>query len=98
MVLVSLSAEAMVGRPGYKSGVRPNHRMPWEKARYFVGSLRFTEEQWLRPGKTLEAEAELIVYRSDLMHFEPGFRWILCEANLDVGEVELLSRSEAEDV
>ena len=97
-VIVSLDAEAMAGRPGYRTGIAPNHRIRGRDMRYFIGALFFEDRQLLRPGESATAKGKFIVYKADLPLFEPGFRWELCEGVKFVGTIELVSRGPAEDV
>ena len=97
-VIVTLDAKAMAGRPGFKSGIRPNHRIPGHGTRCFIGALTFEGKDWLRPGESTKAEGKFIVYTSDVPLFEPGFRWNLCEGMNVVGSVELISRGESTDL
>jgi hypothetical protein len=80
----ALHAELMPGRPGFRSGVRPNHWIPgW--ATTFIGQLSFDDREWLRPGEKCMARASLIIPARERSSFVPGLTWHVCEANKIVG-------------
>ena len=89
IVEVTLDAEAMRGRPGYRSGVRPNHWMPGQ-AYAFVGQLDFLDRDWLRPGESCEAKGRFRIAEQDRSEFVPGFTWDIGEARRIVGRCKLL--------
>ena len=90
LVEFTLDAAAMKGRPGYRSGVRPNHWMPGREYA-FVGQLDFVDREWLRPGEMCEAKGNFIIPEQDLPSFLPGFAWQVGEAYKIVGHCKLLS-------
>jgi hypothetical protein len=86
-----LDAKAMAGRLGYRSGIRPNHRMP-ARNYHFIGQLEFQDREWLRPGERCEARGSFIVAEQDRGNFIPGFTWEVCEGPTKVvGTCTLLS-------
>lgn len=89
VVEVALDATAMHGRDGYRTGVRPNHRMPGRDYT-FIGQLDFQDREWLRPGETCLATARLLVADQDLARFHPGFRWAIAEGPKVVGHCILI--------
>jgi hypothetical protein len=97
-VIVTLDADAMAGRPGYRTAIMPNHRIPGPGNRYFMGALFFDDRQLLKPGESTTARGKFIVNRSDLPRFQPGLRWEICERDKVVGTVELMTRGEAIEV
>ena len=81
----------MAGRPGYHTGIRPNHRMPGRDY-YFIGQLDYSDREWLRPGEVCEASGSFIVAEQDRGKFLPGFEWDVCEGpGKVVGQCKLLS-------
>src|SRR6478735_3990975 len=50
-VEVSLNPSAMANRPGFGSGVRPNHWIPGRHYTY-IGQLDFKDREWLKPGES----------------------------------------------
>ena len=87
---VELDAEAMRGRLGFKTGIRPNHWLPGREYT-FVGKLDFTDREWLRPGEKCTAVGHLIIAEQDLGSFVPGFTWQIGESVYIVGRCTLLS-------
>jgi hypothetical protein len=89
LVEFELDSAAMAGRPGYISGVRPNHWMPGRGYAIF-GQLDFVDREWLRPGETCEARGSFIIAEQDLASFVPGFAWEVGEGYKIVGRCKLL--------
>lgn len=89
-IKVTLDAERMSGRLGYKNGVRPNHRIPGRKNEVFMGALYFKDREFLKPGESCEADGKFIIYSKDESLFVPGFRWEICEASRLTGTAELV--------
>ena len=94
-VRVCLDAEEMLGREGWRTGVRPNHRIPGRGNEMFIGMLKFLDREWLRPGECAEATGSFMLMPVDVPLFVPGFEWELCEALHVVGRAELLERIDA---
>jgi hypothetical protein len=93
LVDFGLHADLMPGRPGFRSGVRPNHWVPgW--ATTFIGQLSFDNREWLRPGEQCVARGSLIVPLQRSPSFVPGFAWHVCEANKIVGYCRILEVNE----
>ncbi|WP_211219911.1 hypothetical protein, partial [Simiduia agarivorans] len=89
-VEIGLHESCMQGRPGYRSGVRPNHWMPG-KDYTFMGQVDFIGRDLLSPGECCEAIVKCIIPVQDLGLFEPGFIWQICEANRIMGYAKVLS-------
>ncbi len=86
----ALDAKAMEGRPGYRSGIRPNHQMPG-RSYNFIGQIDFPDREWLRPGEACEASGSFIVAEQDRASFVPGFTWRVAEGPRIVGTCKVLS-------
>ena len=86
----SLDGEAMKGRVGYKSGIRPNHWMPGRDYTFF-GKLDFVNQEWLQPGETCVADGRFVIAEQDQERFVPGFSWQVGEAATIVGRCTLLT-------
>lgn len=84
LVEIGLYEQCMKDRPGYKSGVRPNHWMPGREY-CFMGQLEFTDREWLKPGDSCIANGKFIIASQDVKSFVPGYAWHICEANKIVG-------------
>jgi hypothetical protein len=89
-VELALDAVAMMGRPGYRSGIRPNHWMPGRDYT-FMGSLIFADREWLTPGEKFEAKGRFIIPEQDLVGFVPGLTWQVGEGRRIVGSCTLLA-------
>ncbi|ANO52052.1 hypothetical protein BA177_13335 [Woeseia oceani] len=89
-IKVTLDATRMAGRPGYKNGVRPNHRIPGRRNEVFMGALYFKDREILKPGESCVAEGKFIIYSKDESLFVPGFCWEICEASRLTGTAELV--------
>lgn len=90
-VRLTLDAKAMDGRPGYRSRIRPNHRIPGRE-QYFIGQLEFSDREWLKPGEECEARGSFIIAATDRAFFTPGLVWEVCEGPKKVvGSCKLLS-------
>jgi hypothetical protein len=89
-VKFALSAEAMKGRAGFRSGIRPNHWLQ-DREYTFVGQLDFIDRDWLRPGEECAATVTLLIAEQDRDRFVPGFSWQVGESVRIVGECTLLS-------
>lgn len=87
-VVFSLDAEAMKGRPGFRSGVRPNHWMPGRDYA-LTGQLDFLGREWLKPGEQCAALGIFIVPEQDRSRFVPGFAWQVGEGRRIVGRCTL---------
>jgi len=94
-VRVSLDANAMPDRVGWRSGIRPNHRIPGRDHEMFIGTLTFSDREWLRPGECADATGSFMVMPADVPLFVPGFSWELCEGKSTVGTAEFLERKDA---
>ena|SRR5690606_9439841 len=94
-VRVCLDAAVMRGREGWRTGIRPNHRIPGRDDEMFVGMLTFSDREWLRPGECTEANGRFMIMPIDEPLFVPGFSWELCEGPRVVGRAELLERTDA---
>ena len=95
-VRVWLDADAMRGGEGWRSGIRPNHRIPGRGSEMFMGMLSFLDREWLRPGECTEASGSFLIMPIDEPLFVPGFSWELCEGpHRIVGRAELLERTDA---
>lgn len=79
-----LYAECMAARPGYRTGVRPNHRFPGRED-CFIGQVNFIGVEILRPGESCEAVMQCVVAVKDRELFVPGFSWEVCEADEVLG-------------
>jgi hypothetical protein len=90
VVEFTLDGVAMRGRPGYRSGIRPNHWMPG-RGYTFMGHLDFMDREWLRPGETCQARVSFIIPEQDLTQFVPGLTWEVGEGRRMVGRCKLLS-------
>ena len=95
-ITVTLDAESMAGRPGYRSGVRPGHRIPGRED-FFTGAIFFSDREWIRPGESAEVTGNFRIYSRDADKFVPGFRWHICEADRVVGSAELVQRGPITD-
>lgn len=89
-VQFALSAEAMQSRPGFRTGIRPNHWLH-DRDYAFVGQLDFTDREWLKPGETCTSTVTLLIALQDRDRFVPGLVWQVGEAKRIVGECTLLS-------
>jgi hypothetical protein len=89
-VELALDAIAMKGRPGYRSGIRPNHWMPGREYT-FIGSLIFVDREWLTPGEKCKAKGSFIIPEQDLVNFVPGLIWQVGEGRRIVGSCTLLA-------
>jgi hypothetical protein len=89
-VEVSLNPSAMANRPGFGSGVRPNHWIPGRHYTY-IGQLDFKDREWLKPGESCKAICRFLVPPDDLSLFAPGLAWHICEADRIVGFGRVLS-------
>lgn len=87
-VVLALDAEAMKGRPGFRSGVRPNHWIPGRDYA-LTGQLDFLGREWLRPGEQCAALGTFIVPEQDRSSFVPGFTWNIGEGARIVGRCTL---------
>ena len=89
-VRFALDADAMKGRPGFRSGIRPNH---WIQDRdyTFMGKLDFVDREWLRPGEECTATVTLLIAEQDRERFVRGFTWQVGESVRIVGTCTLLS-------
>jgi hypothetical protein len=92
-VELALDGEAMQGRRGYRSGVRPNHWMPGREYA-FIGQLDFVGREWLKPGETCEARGSFIIAEQDAGSCIPGLSWPVGEAYKIVGHCKLVSIQE----
>ncbi|CAN4278975.1 hypothetical protein LJR125_001855 [Pseudoxanthomonas sp. LjRoot125] len=81
---ISLDQSAMFGRPGFGSGIRPNHRLPGRDY-YVFGQIDFIDIDWLVPSETCEATCVFVVPKQDVATFVPGFRWEFSEGIRRVG-------------
>ena len=95
-IKVTLDAKQIAGRPGYKSGVRPNHRIPGRRNEVFMGALYFKDRELLRPGESCEADGKFIISTKDESLFVPGFCWEICEASRLTGMAELIEVKQIE--
>src|SRR5512139_1094939 len=84
IVVFALDAEAMKGRAGFRSGIRPNHWMP-HRDYAITGHLDFLGRDWLRPGEQCRALGTFIVPEQDRSSFVPGFMWKVGEGARIVG-------------
>jgi hypothetical protein len=89
-VEVTLDSDAMTGRPGYKSGISANHRLPG-RSDCFLGTLTFIGQDTLAPGAQCKASAVLLVLAQDREQFQPGLLWQVCEASKVVGQARIIS-------
>jgi len=89
-VRFALNADAMRGRAGFKTGIRPNH---WMKDREytFVGQLDFVDRDFLESGSECTATVVLLIAEQDRERFVPGFVWQVGESVHIIGECTLLS-------
>jgi hypothetical protein len=92
---VCLDAKQMFGHEGWRTGVRPNHRIPGRGNEMFMGMLTFSDREWLRPGQCAEATVRFMVMPADVPLFVPGFWWELCEGPHVVGRAEVLELLDA---
>jgi hypothetical protein len=91
-VEVELDGEAMRGRPGYRSGVRPNHMMPGRDY-FFIGQLDFIDRDLLRPGEKCKASGLFVIAEQDRVRFISGFSWMISEGAKIVGRCRILDSS-----
>lgn len=91
-VRVCLDAGAMRGREGWRTGIRPNHRIAGRANEMFMGMLEFSDREWLRPGECAEAIGSFMIMSVDMPLFVAGFSWELCEGLHVVGRAQLLER------
>jgi hypothetical protein len=89
-VRFALHAEAMKGRAGFRSGVRPNHWLQ-DRDYTFMGKLDFIDREWLRPGEECTATVTLVIAEQDRERFVPGFTWQVGESVRIVGECTVIS-------
>ena len=87
---ISLDEVAMTGRPGFGSGIRPNHHLPGRDY-CVVGQLNFADLEWLSPGSTCQADCVFVVPEQDVSMFVPGFRWEFFEGVRRVGFGQVLT-------
>jgi hypothetical protein len=87
---VGLHKSCMEGRPGYKSGVRPNHWIPGRDYT-FLGQIGFSDRELLKPGESCKARINCIIASQDKELFKPGFTWHICEANKIMGYAKVIS-------
>jgi len=87
---IGLHKSCMEGRPGYRSGIRPNHWIPGRDYT-FLGEVEFLDRSLLAPGETCEATIKCIIASQDREHFKPGFAWHICESNKIMGYAKVLS-------
>ena len=69
-VVFAVDADAMKGRPGFRSGVRPNHWMPGRDYA-LTGQLDFLGREWVKPGERCDALGTFIVPEQDRSSFRP---------------------------
>lgn len=81
---IGLFKENMAGRLGYRTGVRPNHRVPGREY-FFLGEITFETEDWLSPGDTRIGMVNCVIASKDRPLFKPGFKWEIFEASKLVG-------------
>jgi hypothetical protein len=87
---ISLDEAALTGRPGFGSGIRPNHHLPGRD--YCVlGQIDFIDVAWLSPGSKCQANCVFVVPQEDVSMFVPGFRWEFSEGVRRIGCGILLS-------
>ena len=88
---ISLDEAALVGRPGFGSGIRPNHHLPGRD--YCVlGQIDFIDMAWLAPGSKCQANCVFVVPQRDVSMFIPGLHWEFYEGARRVGFGRLLSK------
>ncbi len=87
-VVFALDAEAMKGRLGFRSGIRPNHWMPGRDYA-LTGQPDFLGREWLRPGEQCSALGTFIVPEQDRASFVAGFAWDVGEGPRIVGRCTL---------
>jgi len=81
---IGLHDNCMKDRPGYRSGVRPNHWIPGREY-CFIGEIRFKTNEWLKPGDEDIAIISCLIASQDKKLFQPGFAWHITEAGKIVG-------------
>ena len=89
IIEVGLHELNMQGRPGYKSGVRPNHWIPGRDYP-FIGQIDFDEPELLKPGDSCIASSNLYIVSQDRELFVPGFTWHICEGIKIVGYAKII--------
>jgi hypothetical protein len=88
-VEVALDEAAMRGRPGYYSGVRPNHRMPGRDYT-FIGQLDFVDRELLQPGECCQARGTFVIAEQDRSKFQAGFTWPIAQGPAVVGHCKVI--------
>jgi len=84
-----LYASCMQNRPGYRSGIRPNHWLPGRDYTV-IGQIEFNDCDLLGPGQSCKAICKMIVPVSDAVLFVPGYTWHICEANKIMGYAKVI--------
>jgi acetyltransferase-like isoleucine patch superfamily enzyme len=71
---IILYKDAMNGRPGYRTGIRPNHKIR-ETGYIFFGEITFGNDVWLKPGGTIFGKINCVIACQDRPLFKEGYYW-----------------------
>jgi len=81
-------------KTGIKTGYRPNHVFEYNpKGNFkqtFIGQVNFDNDKWLLPGETETIYVEFLKLFGIEDYLTIGRKWWIHEANLKVGEAEII--------